>query len=809
MDGENITFDEILDANRVEIVQRLQLDRTFLFDYLRSKKIFDLGDCDLVRAEKTREQQAGKFLDVLITKGEEGYRHFIDAIQLLNPSLYEKITGQKATARPSPLMMEGENFFLGSNSHGPDLDIMSNHLKRTMSDLQDLTIRYDEVLREKSVLEKKLSRTSRELWEKNQLIDELEKRYFDTKAMMMESHSSAKKVVEGAAQHQQEQNREMLERTHFIIALQMKLLSTKEEVDILKEKLEESNSEKENLLNRFSQISKNYDNQRRESMKLTEKLEHQKDNIQRAEELKVKVRQLQFSNQKLKQEKDEALREQEELKCWTEALKARYDIVEEDRKQTQESHESTVADYSELRDKADELELRLTICGREIEDLKKRCKDYEQTSNTYREQRDLYEKAWKETAAERDEMRKDREETMCKLTELIHGRDEAIDRQMEYSRQFELQYKKTAEELHQTKERLYQTEREMEDLRKAKLQRNPSDLVDHPLAAEKKNIKSLRIDTEAAPGNQVVEGTQIDENSPAESSQSSEDSFDWRSRRKTSDIIDSVKKRVAMHRSPVTEQHSGNDSGEGSPQKNLSLDEKLEELMPERKCLSPEAQNCLSLDRNRGRSLFKSAPTYNTLEYMFGPSVSKTTSIYGGFDSNHSAYSSFRSSRSRVSELPGRLEESDTVDDGERKAIERECKYEDETETLTRPGYFKSISSPSKINKFAEVCKSAGGSESCFDDKGDHLEDTEPFETKHCKGVTPKELITLENGEEDKVKRSEFEEIEEALKSPTLKGPFRRRSGALTDGKPRSSSAPNSLANDDRFQADVADNSSL
>ena len=55
MDGENITFDEILDANRVEIVQRLQLDRTFLFDYLRSKKIFDLGDCDLIRAEKTRE----------------------------------------------------------------------------------------------------------------------------------------------------------------------------------------------------------------------------------------------------------------------------------------------------------------------------------------------------------------------------------------------------------------------------------------------------------------------------------------------------------------------------------------------------------------------------------------------------------------------------------------------------------------------------------------------------------------------------------------------------------------------------------
>lgn len=356
---------------------------------------------------------------------------------------------------------------------------MSNHLKRTMSDLQDLTIRYDEVLKEKAVLEKKLSRTSSDLLEKNRLIEELERRYFDTEAMLMESHSSAKKVVEGAEQHRQVQNREMLERTHFIIALQMKLLSTKEEVDNLREKLDDSNNEKENLLNRFAQISKNYDNQRRESIKLTEKLESQKDNIQRAEELKVKFRQLQFSNQKLKGEKEEALKELEELKCWTEALKARYDIVEEDRKQTQESHESTVADYSELRDRADELELRLTISAREIEDLKKRCKDYEETSNTYREQRDLYEKAWKETAAEREQLRKDRDEAMCRLTEVIRSRDEAIDRQMEYSRQFEQQYKKTAEELHGVRERLYHTELEIKELRKVKLQRNPSDLDDH------------------------------------------------------------------------------------------------------------------------------------------------------------------------------------------------------------------------------------------------------------------------------------------------------------------------------------------
>ena len=95
---EEESFKEILETNRVEIVQRLQLDRTFLFDYLRSKAVFDCGDCELVHAEKTREQKAGKFLDIIQTKGENGYSHFIDAIQLLNPWLYEKITGEKSTA---------------------------------------------------------------------------------------------------------------------------------------------------------------------------------------------------------------------------------------------------------------------------------------------------------------------------------------------------------------------------------------------------------------------------------------------------------------------------------------------------------------------------------------------------------------------------------------------------------------------------------------------------------------------------------------------------------------------------------------
>ena len=99
MNSDDEEIADILETNRFEIVQRLQVDRTFLFDYLRSKSVFDSGDHELVLAEKTREHRAGKFLDILMMKGRTAYDHFIDALQLLNPGLFEKLTGQKSTSR--------------------------------------------------------------------------------------------------------------------------------------------------------------------------------------------------------------------------------------------------------------------------------------------------------------------------------------------------------------------------------------------------------------------------------------------------------------------------------------------------------------------------------------------------------------------------------------------------------------------------------------------------------------------------------------------------------------------------------------
>ena len=273
--------------------------------------------------------------------------------------------------------------------------------------------------------------------------------------------------------------------------------------------------------------------------------------------------------------------------------------------------------------------------------------------------------------------------------------------------------------------------------------------------------------------------------------------------------------------------------------KNLTLDEKLEELVPERKSLSAAAQQCLSLDRNR--SLFKSPPTYTTLECMFGPSVSNTNSIHSAFDSSNSLYSSFRSrdggklgmrrKLSEHSEKSSRLEPVDSFestpnrdaeDDVEQKGLGRRRKRRDKSPS--RPGFFKSISSPSKIINYVQRHRSNGSSESSFDENSCHRngvgslpngEDRSSSSEGSCSesprpnlkkasnsasykmSQTPTTSITLSSddleNEGRKMYSSELEEIEEALKSPTLKISFRKRSGAMSgDDRPRSSSAPNS-----------------
>ena len=351
-----------------------------------------------------------------------------------------------------------------------------------------------------------------------------------------------------------------------------------------------------------------------------------------------------------------------------------------------------------------------------------------------------------------------------------------------------------------------------------------------------RNGINLHLDTGKAKEANLEGMDGAEEDSPGNSS---ENSYDWKLRRTTSKVIESVKKRVAPKKSPAVDRGDGDEEEASSSttlaarsEKSLSLDEKLEELCPEVRSLSLETQKCLSMDRNR--SLFKSPPTYTTLEYMFGSSVSNTASaLYNPFDSNNSLYSSFRSSDSGYPSRPPRnlsdsaksspadfsiSLESDTFEptanddpvDEKPKDSEKSGQKSQSQESPTRPPYFKSISSPSKIMNFvaSKVSSGSRASEERSSLKDENKTDApgeqtrrkfkEPTSNPSNKGISklPTNSLLLfrdDAKEEDERVQKEMEEIAEALLSPTLKTPFRRRSGAVTaEQRVRSSSAPSS-----------------
>lgn len=95
---ENEEYRELLESKRFEIIQHLQIDRTFVFDYLRHQTVLDSEDCELIQNEKTTPQKIGKFVDVLARKGPQAYQYLLESLQLEHPVLYEKLTGKQADA---------------------------------------------------------------------------------------------------------------------------------------------------------------------------------------------------------------------------------------------------------------------------------------------------------------------------------------------------------------------------------------------------------------------------------------------------------------------------------------------------------------------------------------------------------------------------------------------------------------------------------------------------------------------------------------------------------------------------------------
>ena len=105
-------YRDLLESNRVQVVQSLDLDRQFMLSYLRSNSVLDDEDCQLIlTAGTSRQQKNSRFLDVISMRGKKAYQSFVSALEFEHSYLYELFTGKKPSEKLRKLFILTEFFF--------------------------------------------------------------------------------------------------------------------------------------------------------------------------------------------------------------------------------------------------------------------------------------------------------------------------------------------------------------------------------------------------------------------------------------------------------------------------------------------------------------------------------------------------------------------------------------------------------------------------------------------------------------------------------------------------------------------------
>jgi len=339
-----------------------------------------------------------------------------------------------------------------------DLDILSNHLKRALEDLQEMTLRHEHLLKENQQLHQKLSETSYDRELDSKRLQYLEREIMKAEEKASEATNNAKAIEETVTFQIKEYEKAMSEWNSYGFALLMKLSSSEEQV-------EEGRKRNEDLKRKLKELSESFDQVRRQSLMLSETIALQQNSVRTAEDLINRNRELKFLSQKLQIEKDQAISELNEIKSWGEALKARYDNMEKNKQQCQESYENAAVDCSLIRKKMQELQFQFSVSQRREEYLKEQNAEHSRLAKKYQEQRDFYGEERSKAINDREEARKERDEITKRYRDVLKEKDEAVRTFLQESREFEYQHELDTTEIRALRERLIRTEEELKNLK--------------------------------------------------------------------------------------------------------------------------------------------------------------------------------------------------------------------------------------------------------------------------------------------------------------------------------------------------------
>ncbi|XP_052685962.1 caspase recruitment domain-containing protein 11-like isoform X3 [Crassostrea angulata] len=167
-DEEKDIFEELIERKRYKIVK--YINAQVFFDRLREVKVLSMDDTQEISSKPTRRQQAGYFLDILQTKGDNGVKKFLEILEWEYPHVFKDVTNKDAREPPTDYLKHRESVYAGWLYKLPEL---AESLKNDYEHKKDLNEKFQEMKEVMKIVQDnnlELERENLELQEKQKML---------------------------------------------------------------------------------------------------------------------------------------------------------------------------------------------------------------------------------------------------------------------------------------------------------------------------------------------------------------------------------------------------------------------------------------------------------------------------------------------------------------------------------------------------------------------------------------------------------------------------------------------------------------
>ena len=303
------------------------------------------------------------------------------------------------------------------------------------------------MVHEKNILEKKVLEATSDLESREEQMNDLREQLETTKSRSIPNQTKTAESSKAVQRYIQELMAENADKSNKIISLQQSLLEMVGNAEKDKIASMELRRRHEEALQQLRDVTVNYDFERRNSLKMTEKMRKQTDQIKQGDDLRRELFELKLRLSEMREERDEAREELREFRNVTEALNAKFDCVRQEKDQAIEFQEVCSSTVFELKEEKEVLHLKLQEAYLDLNDLRRKNMRLTEDCKSLKGQRDVLMQEREMAVNERVVAEKERDEAVRMKHDLQQSRDESIEAQIRINKALHDDYCKLHEEM--------------------------------------------------------------------------------------------------------------------------------------------------------------------------------------------------------------------------------------------------------------------------------------------------------------------------------------------------------------------------